>query len=181
MATTGNQLGDKVKAVERAAINATRPLIERHPLQRLESPSQTVSAVIHIDRTLVVPPEIHIDPITDLMFHCFPAVFMFLDLVLLSPPWTIKALPAFGLSSVIAVGYWWWVNYCYEYNGFYPYPLFALLDTQKRAILFGTSAVIMGVMMLVLKGAYGLLNGFEAMEVAGKPYMPKEKKEKKEL
>ncbi|KAF3926313.1 hypothetical protein AA313_de0200797 [Arthrobotrys entomopaga] len=129
-----------------------------------------------IDRRLVVPPEIHIEPSVDLMFHCFPAVFMFLDLVLLSPPWTIKALPAFGLSSGIAVAYWAWINYCYTHNGFYPYPIFELLDTPKRALLFAGSALTMAVMTLVLKGAYGVLNGFEVMEVAGKPYMPKDKK-----
>ncbi|KAK6495862.1 hypothetical protein TWF481_002907 [Arthrobotrys musiformis] len=102
------------------------------------------------------------------MFHLFPALLMFLDLVLLSPPWTIKALPAFGLSSSIAVRYWMWVNYYYSYNGFYPYPIFELLDTPKRAMLFGGSAVTMAVMTLVLKWAYGLLNGIGDLEAAGK-------------
>ncbi|EGX51041.1 hypothetical protein TWF569_000958 [Orbilia oligospora] len=110
------------------------------------------------------------------MFHLFPALLMFLDLVLLSPPWTIKALPAFGLSSSIAIGYWMWVNYCYSFNGFYPYPIFEILDTPKRAMLFGGSAVTMALMTLVLKWAYGILNGVEVLEVAGKPYMPKDKK-----
>ncbi|KAF3174477.1 hypothetical protein EYR41_002861 [Orbilia oligospora] len=261
MASASEKLSDKVKDAGEAATSAMIPVIERHPLQRLESPSRTVSAVIHIlgianfvgcfrylvnfpthindstgwhfqyltiiglalatitfvlgllsdiilspklfayknlfsicgapmeilisllywgissiDRHLVVPPEIHIEFWTDLMFHLFPALLMFLDLVLLSPPWTIKALPAFGLSSSIAIGYWMWVNYCYSFNGFYPYPIFEILDTPKRAMLFGGSAVTMALMTLVLKWAYGILNGVEVLEVAGKPCMPKDKK-----
>ncbi|KAF3912065.1 hypothetical protein ABW21_db0202360 [Orbilia brochopaga] len=146
------------------------------------APMEVLIAILYwgissIDRTLVVPPEIHIDAVTDVAFHLAPPVLMFLDLMLLSPPWTIKALPAFALSGSIAVGYWAWVNYCYSYNGYYPYPLFELLDTRTRAMLFAGSAATMALMTLALKSVYGALNGFEAMEVAGKPYMPRDKKE----
>lgn len=125
-------------------------------------------------------PEIRSDFFTDLKFHFFPAFFLFVDLMLLSPPLTIQALPAFGLSSGIAVFYWIWVNYCFTYNGWYPYPIFGLLSTSQRAGLFGVSAVIMGLMTLTLKWAYGVVNGVEGLEVAGKAYIPKNKKKKEE-
>ena len=70
-----------------------------------------------IDKTLVVPPEIHIAPLADVGFHAMPAILLTIDLLFLSPPWTINALPAMGLSSTLAVIYWAWVEQCYMHNG----------------------------------------------------------------
>jgi hypothetical protein len=53
----------------------------------------------------------------DLGFHLFPTLFMMADLLLLSPPWTITAVPAMALSHCIAFGYWFWVEKCYQNNG----------------------------------------------------------------
>lgn len=53
----------------------------------------------------------------DLGFHAVPSIVMLVDLLLLSPPWTISALPSLGLSSIIAFGYWFWVEQCFSYNG----------------------------------------------------------------
>jgi hypothetical protein len=69
-----------------------------------------------IDKTLVVPPEIHIAPVADWGFHAMPAILLTIDLLFLSPPWTIHALPAMGLSSTLAVLYWAWVEQCYKHN-----------------------------------------------------------------
>jgi FAR-17a/AIG1-like protein len=54
---------------------------------------------------------------SDLGFHLIPSVVMLFDILLLSPPWTISALPAMGLSSCIAFGYWFWIEKCYAING----------------------------------------------------------------
>jgi hypothetical protein len=70
-----------------------------------------------VDKTLLVPPEIFIDPAADIGFHAMPAILLVIDLLFLSPPWTIHALPAMGLSSVLAVSYWAWVEHCYKHNG----------------------------------------------------------------
>lgn len=56
-------------------------------------------------------------PATDLGFHAIPSIVMLVDLLLLSPPWTISALPSLGLSGTIAFGYWFWVEQCFSYNG----------------------------------------------------------------
>lgn len=56
-------------------------------------------------------------PATDLGFHAVPSIVMLVDLLLLSPPWTISALPSLGLSGTIAFGYWFWVEQCFSYNG----------------------------------------------------------------
>lgn len=70
-----------------------------------------------IDRRLVVPPEIELFFIADVGFHLIPAVALTIDLLLFSPPWTVAAFPAMGLSSVIAFAYWAWVEHCYKHNG----------------------------------------------------------------
>ena len=43
----------------------------------------------------------------------------------------------------------------------YPYPLFGLLSTSQRVLLFGTSATLMTGSTMVLKWVYGKLNGIE--------------------
>lgn len=58
----------------------------------------------------------------DLSFHAVPAIVMLIDLLLLSPPWTITIFPAIGLSSTIAFGYWFWIERCYAHNGWYERP-----------------------------------------------------------
>jgi len=68
----------------------------------------------------------------DLSFHAVPALALVADLLFFSPPYTVAFLPAFGLSSCIAFGYWLWIERCYHYNRFYPYPLFTVLDTTQR-------------------------------------------------
>jgi len=70
-----------------------------------------------IDKSLLMPPEVQLDPLPDVGFHLAPAVFLVIDLLLLSPPWTIHALPAMGLSGFLAVGYYFWVEHCYSHNG----------------------------------------------------------------
>lgn len=85
---------------------------------------------------------------------------MLIDLLLLSPPWTVTALPSLGLSGCIAFGYWFWVEHCFSYNGFYPYPIFELLPTPARIGLFSLSAIVMALSTGTLKWLYGRINGF---------------------
>lgn len=71
-----------------------------------------------IDPELVVPPELPpIGLAADVGFHLAPSLLLVFDLLFLSPPWTIAALPSFGLSSGIAIAYWFWVEECYRHNG----------------------------------------------------------------
>jgi hypothetical protein len=59
--------------------------------------------------------------VTDISFHATPSVVMLIDLLLLSPPWTITVLPALGLSSTIAFGYWFWIEQCFSQNGWFVF------------------------------------------------------------
>lgn len=124
----------------------------------------------------------------DIGFHAIPAAVLTIDLLYLSPPWSIGALPSMGLASVIAFGYWFWVEKCYQYNGWYayiwihiqhllklyivqsqladsytdryPYPIFEKLTTGWRIVLFLFSAIMMAMNTLVLKHLYVRINGF---------------------
>lgn len=55
--------------------------------------------------------------IVDVGFHAVPSILLVVDLLFLSPPWTITVVPAMGISSVLAFGYWFWVELCYRHNG----------------------------------------------------------------
>lgn len=118
-----------------------------------------------IDPALVVPKELELPVPADLSFHIAPTLLLLVDLLLLSPPWTISVVPAVGLSALIAFLYWFWIELCYSYNGFYPYPLFALLDSSQRIALFLGSAVVMAVNTMVLKWLYGRVNGLDRKPV----------------
>jgi hypothetical protein len=94
----------------------------KNTLSLCSAPLEVLISILYwgisaVDKTLVVPPEIHIAPLADVGFHAMPSILLVIDLLFLSPPWTIHAIPAMGLSSTIAVGYWAWVEQCYRHNG----------------------------------------------------------------
>lgn len=113
-----------------------------------------------IDERLVVPDWAVIPLKADISFHAVPSIVLLIDLFLLSPPWTITILPALGLSSTIAFGYWFWIERCFSYNGWYPYPIFEQLPFQGRVGLFALSAIVMALSTGTLKWLYGRVNGY---------------------
>ncbi|KAI0009113.1 FAR-17a/AIG1-like protein [Xylariaceae sp. FL0662B] len=114
-----------------------------------------------IDKSLLFPPEFQLDFLPDLGFHAAPALFLTLDLLLLSPPWTVNGYSALALSEVLAFLYWFWVEYCFTQNGWYPYPIFDMLSTWQRALLFTFSASLMTGSTMMLKWWFGKINGIE--------------------
>ncbi|PGH10663.1 hypothetical protein AJ79_05377 [Helicocarpus griseus UAMH5409] len=122
-----------------------------------------------IDTKLVMPDWVEMSTEADIGFHAIPAMVLTIDLLYLSPPWSIGALPSMGLASAIAFGYWFWVETCYQYNGWYPYPIFEKLSTGWRVVLFLFSAVLMAVNTVLLKYLYGRMNGFVHPESAARP------------
>lgn len=123
--------------------------------------------------------------ISDIGLHFTPGLLLMIDLLLLSPPWTITVLEAGGVGSVLACLYWFWTELCYQKNGWlvrfldsrnsppetphvtdtnlehnrYPYPLFAALDVPQRALVFAASGLTFTVSALCLRGLYVLVNG----------------------
>jgi hypothetical protein len=70
-----------------------------------------------INRRLVIAEEYEIDWLLDVGLHLAPVVFLTLDLILLSPPWTVTAYGAMTISSALAMLYWAWIEYCFTKNG----------------------------------------------------------------
>lgn len=112
-----------------------------------------------IDTSLIVPPGYEIDIWADAGFHLAPAAFLTLDFILFSPPWTVSAYGMMSLSAVFAFAYWCWVEVCFSKNGWYPYPIFGLLNTTQRALLFALSACLVTLLSGLLKWTHGLVNG----------------------
>ncbi|KAJ6116061.1 FAR-17a/AIG1-like protein [Penicillium sp. IBT 18751x] len=142
-----------------------RLFLAKNILSVCSCPMEVLISVLYwglhlIDKSLVVPPEIFIPIHADISFHAIPSIVMLVDLLLLSPPWTITVLPSLGLSGTIAFGYWFWVETCFQYNGWYPYPIFELLPTPGRIGLFSMSAIVMALSTATLKWLHGRINGF---------------------
>ncbi|KAM0276678.1 hypothetical protein ACHAQH_006495 [Verticillium albo-atrum] len=112
------------------------------------------------DKALLYPPGFELHWVPDVGFHLVPAVVLTLDLLLLSPPWTIRAYAAMAISMGIAFLYWGWVEVCFSHNGWYPYPIFAILNTPQRVGLFTGAAALMTASTVLLKWVYGRVNGF---------------------
>ena len=105
----------------------------------------------------------------DLGFHLIPALVLAIDLLFFSPPWTIAAGPACLLSGGLAVVYYFWVEKCYSYNKFYPYPIFDHVGVEGRLGLFAGSAVTMTLALWTLQWLYSVVNGTDFVEVNEKP------------
>ncbi|KHO00056.1 FAR-17a/AIG1-like protein [Metarhizium album ARSEF 1941] len=114
-----------------------------------------------IDTALIVPPGYELPIWTDIGFHLAPAVLLTLDLILFSPPWTISGYAVMSLSTAFAFSYWYWVEMCFSKNGWYPYPMFELLTTSQRVLLFTVSAGLVTAFSSILKWVYGVVNGNE--------------------
>ncbi|MCJ1355750.1 MAG: hypothetical protein MMC33_005742 [Icmadophila ericetorum] len=112
-----------------------------------------------------MPEWAELDPWADIGFHLIPALALTIDLLFFSPPWTVAALPAMGISSVLAFGYWFWVELCYRNNGWYPYPLFDVLTPAWRVVLFAGSALVMTFSTATLKWVYAKINGYGISEI----------------
>ncbi|KAI9852570.1 MAG: hypothetical protein M1824_001859 [Vezdaea acicularis] len=137
----------------------------KNALSVCSAPLEVLISVLYwgisaVDKKLVVPEWVELDPTADIGFHAMPALLLTIDLLFFSPPWTISALPAMGISGALAMAYWAWIEQCFKHNGWYPYPLFEQLTPPFRAALFGVSAITMTLSTATLQWLYGRVNGF---------------------
>lgn len=156
-----------------ADITLSRQLfLVKNILSCCSAPMETLISILYwglkgIDPELVVPKELALPLPPDMSFHLAPTVMLLIDLLFLSPPWTISAIPALALSMSIAFAYWFWIEHCFSKNNFMPYPLLEILTTPQRAGLFIGSALVMTLSTVVLKWLYGKVNGVESSSRSG--------------
>ncbi|TKX25232.1 hypothetical protein C1H76_2465 [Elsinoe australis] len=165
-----------------ADLTSSRPLFTvKNSLSIASAPMEVLISLLYwglrsIDPHLVIPPDLPQLPLlADMSFHLAPAVLLVVDLLYFSPPYSISALPSFGLSALIALAYYYWVELCYSKNGFYPYPLFDDVGYSGRLMLFTGSAVVMGISTAALKWVYASVNGIQ-MDSQHKPASSSDKK-----
>ncbi|KAI1075087.1 FAR-17a/AIG1-like protein [Whalleya microplaca] len=150
-----------------ADVTLSAPLFRlKNVLSVCSAPLEVLISILYwglcaIDKSLVFPPDFQLDFLPDFGFHAAPALFLSLDLLLLSPPWTINGYAALALSEALAFLYWFWVEYCFSHNGWYPYPIFDMLSVWQRALLFTFSALLMTGSTMMLKWGFGKINGIE--------------------
>ncbi|KND94799.1 membrane protein [Tolypocladium ophioglossoides CBS 100239] len=145
----------------------------------LATPLEVVISVLYWgiranDPELLVQDGFELPFLEDVGFHLAPVVFLTLDLILLSPPWTMPAYGTMALSTVLAFGYWYWVELCFAKNGWYTYPLFGVLSTPQRVLLFVFSAALVTVSSSILKWIYASVSGYDE---ARRPHKPLKKME----
>ncbi|KAH7402033.1 FAR-17a/AIG1-like protein-domain-containing protein [Phaeosphaeria sp. MPI-PUGE-AT-0046c] len=157
-------------------LNSPPLFLAKNYVALVAAPIEIVISILYwglraIDTGLVVPPDLPLPPlIYDLCFHFFPALFTTLDAILLAPPWPSTPmnpqapLITLAVSTGIAFLYWFWIEICFSYNGFYPYPIFAILTTYQRIGLFAVSGSIMWVVGGALRALYAWVNGYESVE-----------------
>jgi len=153
---------------------SSRLFLLKNSLSVCSAPLEVLISLLYwgicaIDRKLVVPPDVDIAPFADIGFHLMPALFLAVDLLFLSPPWTVHVLPAMGISFSIAFAYWAWVEHCFSYNGWYPYPLFGILTTPQRVFLFAGAAMTMTASTAMLKWISGRVAGLKGAEKRSTP------------
>jgi len=153
---------------------SSRLFLLKNSLSVCSAPLEVLISILYwglsaVDRQLVVPPDVHIAPLADVGFHAMPSILLTIDLLFLSPPWTIHVLPSMGISFSLAFAYWAWVEHCFSYNGWYPYPLFGMLNTPQRALLFAAAALTMTVSTTMLKWLSGRVTGLQGEEKRSTP------------
>lgn len=131
----------------------------------VSTPLEVVISVLYWGLSLINPrfvkPEfMEISLPADIGFHAIPAIALVIDLLFLSPPWIMTSIPTFGLGFMIAFGYWFWIEWCYSKNGWYPYPIFEMATREQRIALFALSAAIFAGSAISLKWLYGRVNGY---------------------
>ena len=94
----------------------------KNTISIIATPLEVVISILYwglfmIDPKLLVDGDFQLPLLADLGFHLMPALFLTLDLILLSPPWTIPAYGVMSLSAGFAFGYWYWIELCFSKNG----------------------------------------------------------------
>lgn len=94
----------------------------KNTLSVLTTPLEVVISLLYWGINLINPEllfqgDFQLGILPDVGFHLAPAVFLTLDLLLLSPPWTVPAYTTMSGATVLAFLYWYWVELCFKHNG----------------------------------------------------------------
>lgn len=127
-------------------------------LNKLSTPLELVISILYwgirsYDPKLLINEEIQegLPLWVDMSIHFLPAAVGSLDVLFFSPRWKTSFVNIFFQFSLCATAYWYWVDYAYSRNGFYPYPLFGLVSQEVRIGIFVGSVFIASISFAFLK------------------------------
>lgn len=93
--------------------------------------------IVLYNRDLLIPKDFEFDlPLNlDLSLHLIPTVVCWVDFLGFNKGF--KRSPSHILAIyAFAMGYYVWVNYCFEQNGYWPYPLLGEFTDMQRGAFF---------------------------------------------
>ncbi|KAG6007840.1 hypothetical protein E4U21_005426 [Claviceps maximensis] len=94
-----------------------------------------------IDASLLVESGLEIGMLMDLALHLAPAVFLSLDFLMFSPPWTISVSGTILVNTASAFAYWYWVEICFSKNGWFVFAKVPLSFIQAAHYRSACSAL----------------------------------------
>ena len=111
------------------------------------------------DKSLLMPvADLDRTPLwADCSFHLAPAIFLSIDFLLFSPPSQTALAMSVAQFTSLGVAYYFWVEWCYQRNGFYAYPMLHHLSATGKIWLF------LGATALALFGSIILSRAYKAM------------------
>ncbi|GAA5838732.1 hypothetical protein JCM5353_000866 [Sporobolomyces roseus] len=121
-----------------------------------------------IDPSLLVPPnpDFYLPIKLDISIHGLPAVFLWLDFLLFSPPFPKAARPL-ALSTTAVVAYVSWMEYAASKNsGVFPYPFFNEMTQTQRYIFYLFQVPLVIGLFKTANGLHHLIRGNDASREA---------------
>ncbi|KAG2200667.1 hypothetical protein INT47_005823, partial [Mucor saturninus] len=111
-------------------------------LSALATPTEGLISLLYwpihcYDKYLLLPQEFEheLPPFLDICIHLLPACCLLTDMLLFHTSFKRSPLHILAIY-VFALAYYYWVNVCYEQNGYWVYPLLAEMGDTQRGLFF---------------------------------------------
>ncbi|KAK9237274.1 FAR-17a/AIG1-like protein-domain-containing protein [Lipomyces kononenkoae] len=137
----------------------------KNGLLLLSAPLEVLISILYgsisaFNRELLVPKTVtfYLPPQIDFGLHGAPAIVLLIDFLCFSSNWTMSPVAVLALYFSAGVGYWAWVHKTYSINNYFPYPLFDIVTTEQRAVIFAIAISMLYVVFLALRKLHSILN-----------------------
>ncbi|KAK9368964.1 FAR-17a/AIG1-like protein [Lipomyces kononenkoae] len=137
----------------------------KNGLLLLSAPLEVLISILYwgisaFNRELLVPKTVtFLLPLQiDVGLHAAPAVVLLIDFLCFSSNWTVSPVAVLAFYFSAGVGYWAWVHKTYSINNYFPYPLFDIVTTEQRALIFAIAISLLYAVFLALRKLHSILN-----------------------
>ncbi|GAA5838417.1 hypothetical protein JCM11251_004930 [Rhodosporidiobolus azoricus] len=104
----------------------------------------------------------------DVSIHGLPAVYLWLDFLLFSPPFPKRIRPNL-LATTATAAYCVWMEVCAKRNGWYPYPMLNTMSPLPRLLFYLCQIPLLISLYKLANGVHRLVRGetHEAVQAKG--------------